>query len=115
MASGKEETLAVKTEKAASRLKAATGYMVGAAEPMHVIQKLAWQVHMIRAEMTTLRDIMRAKGVLDTDEYQKRAVDEMSQYVSLIEDAAGIHVSDDGKFVTITKGFETKKGGEKLF
>lgn len=114
MATGKEETLAVKTEKAAARLKAATGYMAMSVEPLDIIQKLAWQIHMMRAEVTSLRDIMKAKGVLDTDEYQKRVVDEINQYTSIVEGAAGIHVSDNGKFVTVTKGFETKKSGRSF-
>lgn len=102
MANPKEDTLEVKMEKSAARLKAACGVVVGQQEPLHILQGMKWESLMLRAEVTALRDMMRVKGVLDTAEYQRRAKDVMDEYTSLIERSVGIQVMDDARVIVIT-------------
>lgn len=104
-----EEAAHATIEVASRRLRAAANEVVQKQEPLSCLCSLKWDILALRAELTTLRDMLRANGKLDTTEYQKRCKDEMDKYTDLIQRELGMIIREDGSTIETERSLKTLK------
>jgi hypothetical protein len=75
------------------------GLIVARTEPYRVLQGIKWDLTMMRAEMTALRQMLEAKGGFDKVAYQKRFADVLDTYNGLMQEQLSVVVMENGQII----------------
>ena len=68
-------------------------------DPFRICQGLKWDLLMLRAEAMALRDLMKDKGQLNVDEYEKRFKDRLDELCGVMQQSMGIKILEDGTII----------------
>lgn len=97
------QELKEKFNKARKRLRSTSYWLSENGEPLRIIQELYYNTMALRAEMTTIMDLLSAGKKFEEDEYMAQMVHRLDETTRLLCSGAQIMVDDFGLVVDLKK------------
>ncbi|MFA5936700.1 MAG: hypothetical protein WC822_02365 [Candidatus Paceibacterota bacterium] len=81
-----ERSLEQDTEQSVGLAQQLCALIVAGGEPLELMQSMKWELVVMQAQLDALRDMLMAKGGMDTLEYQRRFKDRLAVYNGLMQE-----------------------------
>ena len=72
-------------------------------EPHDIVNNMRYDMLVMRAELSALRDMMMKRGNFNQDEHKKRFMNILEDYSKMLSESMGVLVTDNGLIVESSK------------
>lgn len=90
-------------DTARKRLRSASYWMAENKEPLHIIQEMNFNLMALRAEMTTIMDILGRGEKFEEDSYMEQMITRLNEMTNVMSVGASIMVDNFGLVVDLKK------------